>query len=102
MNGYINLVAVWIQVRESVDICAKALATDVHTMLHETAMAWVRERLKKTVPRDPCSETVQAYGTRLKDVAVYINQHYDVDGLCRKLPKRVAESLDAKGDRLPH
>jgi|ETNmetMinimDraft_31_1059906.scaffolds.fasta_scaffold07589_1 hypothetical protein len=71
-------------------------------MLHETAMAWVRDRLTKTVPKDPCSETVQAFGTRLKDVAAYINQHYDVDGLCRKLPERVAKLLEAKGDRLPH
>lgn len=71
-------------------------------MLHETSMAWVRDRLMKTVPRDPCSESVQAYGTRLKEVAAYINTRYDVDGLCRKLPIRVSKLLDAKGDRISH
>ena len=71
-------------------------------MLHETAMAWVRDRLRKTVPRDPCSESVQAYGARLKEVASYINQHYDVGGLCRRLPARVSELLDAEGDRISH
>ena len=69
-------------------------------MLHETAMAWVRERLKKTVPKKPWEESVEAYGSRLKDVAAYINRHYDVDGLCRELPDRIAKLLKAKGDRL--
>ena len=69
-------------------------------MLHETAMAWVRERLTKTVPRLPWEESIEAYGTRLKDVAAYINKHYDVAGLCRELPDRAAELLKRQGDRL--
>ena len=70
-------------------------------MLHETAMAWVRERLKKTVPRSPWDESVDAYGRRLKGVAEYINRHYNVDGLCRELLDRVAMLLQAGGDRIP-
>lgn len=70
-------------------------------MLHETAMAWVRERLKKTVPQRPWEESVEAYGRRLKEVAAYINCQYNVDGLCRHLPDRVAMLRSAKGDRIP-
>ena len=58
-------------------------------MLHETAMAWVRERLQKTVPPRPWEESVEAYSSRLKDVAAHINRMCDVDGLCRELPSRV-------------
>ena len=70
-------------------------------MLHETAMAWVRERLKKTVPKKPWEESIEAYGDRLKDVAAYINRHYDVDGLCRECPERVAMLMKTEGDRTP-
>ena len=70
-------------------------------MLHETAMAWVRERLKKAVPKKPWEESIEAYGGRLKDVAAYINRHYDVDGLCRECPERVAMLMKTEGDRTP-
>lgn len=70
-------------------------------MLHETAMAWVRQRLKRTVVKEPWHESIEAYGTRLKGVAAYINANYDVNGLCRGLPYRVAEVVRRKGDRLP-
>ena len=69
-------------------------------LLHETAMAWVRERLKKTVPKVPWQESNEAYGSRLKEVAAYINANYNVDNLCRELPDRVATLLKRKGDRL--
>lgn len=70
-------------------------------MLHETAVAWMRNRLSKTLPRAPWDETVEAYRTRLKTCAAYCNDHYDVDGLSRALPKRVQMLSDRKGDRLP-
>ena len=70
-------------------------------MLHETAMAWVRYRLKKTVPKVPWEETVEEYGARLKEVASYIERQYDVTGLCRALPKRVTMLCETEGDRLP-
>ena len=70
-------------------------------MLHETAMAWVRYRLRKTVPKVPWEETVEEYGARLKEVASYIEREYDVSGLCRALPDRAAMLDEAKGDRLP-
>jgi hypothetical protein len=70
-------------------------------MLHETAVSWVRRRLAKTTPRAPWEETCEEYGSRLKEIAVYINKKYDVDGVCRELPTRVGMLMDRKGDRIP-
>ena len=70
-------------------------------MLHETAMAWVRYRLKKNVPKIPWEETIEEYGVRLKEVAAYIEREYGVDALCRGLPDRVAILDERKGDRIP-
>ena len=70
-------------------------------MLHEAAMAWVRNRLKKTVPKVAWHETVEEYGERLKQVAAYIEGKYNVGGLCRELPDRVAELHKRRGDRIP-
>jgi len=69
-------------------------------MLHETAMAWVRQRLKRTAPKEPWKETVAEYNARLKDVAAYINDKYKVEALCRELPKRVEMLMDSEGDRI--
>ena len=70
-------------------------------MLHETAKAWVLDRLKKTVPKVAWEETVEEYGERLKQVAAHIERKYNVDGLCRELPDRVADLHKRRGDRIP-
>ena len=69
--------------------------------LHETAMAWVRERLEKTVPKVAWEETVKEYGARLEAVAIYIAREYGVAALCRALPRRVAQLNERNGDRIP-
>jgi hypothetical protein len=69
-------------------------------MLHETAVAWMRYRLSVTVPKKPWEETVEAYGARLRTAAAHINAHFDVDGLCRALPRRAAALIKAEGGRL--
>ena len=69
-------------------------------MLHETAMAWVAERLKVTRPAKPWEETEVAFGERLREVAEYINKNHDVTSLCNNFLKRVRALRDAKGDRL--
>ena len=69
-------------------------------MLHETAVSWLRVRLTKTVPKKSWEETLEAYRSRLKDCAAYINSHHDVSGLCRELPARLHELDRLKGDRL--
>ena len=49
----------------------------------------------------PCwEETVEAYRARLKACAAQINGAYDVEGLCRELPSRVADLDRREGDRL--
>ena len=45
-------------------------------------------------------ETTEAYDTRLRTCAAYINEHYNVRGLCNELPARVAELERRRGDRL--
>ena len=70
-------------------------------LLHETAMAWMRDRLKKTHPRKPWEETVEQYCSRLKECAAHCNNKYDVDGLCREVPQRLRILLDKGGDRIP-
>ena len=45
-------------------------------------------------------ETPDDYRGRLKLVAAHINDHYDVDSLCRELPARVHALWQNKGDRI--
>ena len=44
---------------------------------------------------------MEEYGERLKQVARYVEREYNVDGLCRELPYRVAELHERRGDRMP-
>ena len=69
-------------------------------MLHETAVAWTRQRLAKTRPKQAWSETLEAYRSRLKTCAAYINDNYNVEGLCHDLPTRVRDLDEAEGDRI--
>ena len=69
-------------------------------MLHETAVSWVRDRLKKTLPRRCWEETEEAYGARLKEAASYINSTHDVEGLCMEFPGRLRDLVERNGDRL--
>ena len=69
-------------------------------MLHETAVAWVRHRLTKTRPKQAWTETLGEYRARLKNCAAYINDNYDVEGLCRGLPKRLRTLDERRGDRI--
>ncbi len=71
-------------------------------LLHETVVAWVRNREKVTQPKSPWTETEAQYGLRLRGICQYINQNYDVDGLCRALLTRVQKVVDAQGDRINH
>ena len=70
-------------------------------LLHETAVAWIRRRESQTQPRQAWTETVAEFSSRLRAIAQHINNNYDVDGLCRGLPKRLQLLIDAEGDRIP-
>ncbi len=71
-------------------------------LLHETAVSWIRHREVTTRPPMPWQETVEDYGARLRAVVQDINDHLDVEGLCKALPKRIQQLRDAEGDRICH
>ena len=64
--------------------------------------SWLRCRLTKTLPRRLWEEMSEEYGARLKASAAYINEHHDVDNLCRGLPARPNGLKALEGDRLAH
>ncbi len=69
--------------------------------LHETAVSWVRQRLRLTLPKEPWSETEEAFEARLKAAAIWVNDKHDVDGLCREMPRRMHDLVHkTKGARL--
>jgi hypothetical protein len=69
-------------------------------MLHETAVAWIRARLTLSTPTASWLETRDEHAVRLRQAVDYCNAHHDVDGLCRALPKRLEDLVNAKGDKL--
>ena len=71
-------------------------------MLHETAVSWIRNLLKKTLPKNPWEETREQYGVRLKEVVRKINAEYDVHGLTHQFPKCIDDIIARDGDRIPN
>ncbi len=69
-------------------------------MLHETAVSWIRHRLRETTPASAETETTDEYGARLRRVCADINATLDVEGLSRAFHSRVQAVLDAEGDRI--
>ena len=69
-------------------------------LLHETAVAWIRYREKKSKPKVPWEETPAELGQRLRAICQDINDNLEVDDLCRRFPKMLQEIVDAEGDRL--
>ena len=69
-------------------------------MLHETAVAWIRYRERKTLPREPWNETVEEYTSRLKAIVQHCNDNHDIDSLCREFPDRMQMLVDNEGDRI--
>ena len=60
----------------------------------------MRRRLSQTKPAWPWVETLDSYRSRLKACAAYINNKYDVDGLCMALPRRLSLLEESWGDRI--
>ena len=69
--------------------------------LHETTVSWVRERMKRTQPVEPWSESEEELGKRLKAAAAHCTSEHDVPSLCREFPARMHDLVNVtKGDRL--
>ena len=69
--------------------------------LHETTVSWIRERMKRSQPMEPWTESEEELGVRLKAAAAHCNSHHDVEGLCREFPQRMRALVTVKkGDRL--
>ena len=83
------------------DDASKQSGDSQDVMLHETAVAWLRTLLKRSLPREPWNETRDAFETRLKAQTQYVNDNYNVDNLSRELPERLEELIRREGDRLP-
>ena len=71
-------------------------------MLHETAVSWLRHQLQLTLPRQPWKETREQYGERLRRICQYVNANFEVEDLCRALPRRLNKLVENGGDRLRH
>ena len=52
------------------------------------------------MPKKAWDETVDAYRSRLKECAAYINSKYNVENLCRELPARLEMLRKRKGGRI--
>ena len=69
-------------------------------MLHETAVALLRRRLALSLPSKPWLESRELYASRLKEQAAFINHRYNMEGLCKEFPTRVAEVIANDGGRI--
>ena len=69
-------------------------------MLHETAVAWLTNRLKVTTPAKAWEETAEAFGTRLKAATDYVNDEYNLENLQRELPERLVKLANQGGGRI--
>ena len=69
-------------------------------MLHETVVSWIRHLEGQNRLKETWTESVAAYASRMKGIALDINTRYKVDNLCRQLPQRVEQLLEAEGDRI--
>ena len=74
--------------------------TLAQVLLHETAVAWTRVLLTRTMPKRPWQETREAFGDRLRAVCRTINAEHKVEELCREFPDRIQQLIDVAGDNL--
>ena len=57
--------------------------------------------LEVSLPAEPWEETEEELGVRLKAAATWVNQHYDVEALCKEMPQRMHDLVHkTKGQRL--
>ena len=70
-------------------------------LLHETAVAWFRQRMKAERPEvAPWEETQAQWAKRARKAVKYINDNYDVPALSGEFPQRLRDTKEAQGERL--
>ena len=70
-------------------------------LLHETAVAMFRNRLRRERPAAlPWEETQEQWACRAEKVVKWLNGNCNLDSLCRKFPTRLHDLLLRGGDRL--
>lgn len=81
---------------------ASVQAPDMGDMLlHETAVAWLRQGLKAEKPCvPPWEETQLLWAQRARQVVRRINANFDVKGLCSAFPQRLSDVVSGSGERL--
>ena len=52
--------------------------------------------------KEPWKETLEEFGARMRQICQDSNENFDVEGLCRAMPKRLRELIEHGGDRTPH
>ena len=71
-------------------------------LLHETTVSWFRSLMKAEQPVvPPWEETLAHWTHRARRVTRAINRDYNVAGLCREFPQRLADVVERQGERLP-
>ena len=70
-------------------------------LLHETAVAWFRNRMRRAKPVvHPWEESRSQWAERAASCVRAVNAENDVSGLCREFPMRLSASLEQGGERL--
>jgi hypothetical protein len=71
---------------------------------HETAVSWIRAYMKKHPLQKGkgVAQMREDFVTTMDECMRHINAKYDVNGLCRSFPKRLAEMRLSKGERLKY
>ena len=81
---------------------AKQQAADMgDLLLHETAVPWVRNHLRRNKPHClPWVETEEQWGKCVEDAVAHVNSRFNVRNLCLAFPKRLHMCADRSGGRL--
>ena len=70
-------------------------------LLHETAVSWVRWRLRSIKPRSlPWEESDLQWKRRMQLAVEHANSKYRGSDLCHSFPARLQKCVDADGGRL--
>ena len=70
-------------------------------LLHETAVSWFRNVLRRLKPEVlPWEETQAQWLRRANKAVAFVNREYNVAGLCRQFPRRIQDLVDGDGERL--